>query len=91
MTSEATAHCRTDAEHAARPDGGTDAVHWWGTGPRPRYWWDSLTPAERAGFFRYFTPEQAEACVAESARKHGIPDKITDPEIVARVARIVTA
>jgi hypothetical protein len=54
-----------------------------------RYWWDDLTPAERAEFFCYFTPQQAVAALAETSRKHGIPDKITDPEIVARVARIV--
>jgi hypothetical protein len=56
-----------------------------------RYWWHSLTPAERAEFFCYFTPQQAVAALAETSRKHGIPDKITDPEIVARVARIVAA
>jgi hypothetical protein len=57
----------------------------------PRYWWHDLTPAERAEFFRYFTPRQAVACLAEQSRKHGIPDKITDPEIVARVAAIVAS
>jgi hypothetical protein len=55
----------------------------------PRYWWHRLTPAERAEFFCYFTPGQAVAALAEISRRHGIPDKITDPEIVARVARIV--
>jgi hypothetical protein len=57
----------------------------------PRYWWHDLTPAERAEFFCYFTPQQAVAALAEISRKHGIPDKITDPEIVARVARIVAS
>jgi hypothetical protein len=56
-----------------------------------RYWWHSMTPAERAEFFCYFTPEQGLAALAEISRKHGIPDKITDPEIVARVARILAA
>ena len=57
----------------------------------PRYWWHDLTPEQRAEFFCYFTPGQAVACLAEQSRKHGIPDKITDPEIVARVARIIAA
>jgi hypothetical protein len=58
--------------------------------PGARYWWQDLTPAERAEFFCYFTPEQGLAALAEISRKHGIPDKITDPEIVERVARILT-
>jgi hypothetical protein len=55
-----------------------------------RYWWDDMSPAERAEFFCYFTPEQGLAALAEISRRHGIPDKITDPEIVERVARILT-
>jgi hypothetical protein len=50
-----------------------------------RFWWHRLTPAEHAEFFCYFTPEQGLATMAEQ----GILGKFTDPEIVARVARIV--